>query len=37
MLFVNRLNLQQLFIENQLLVVYGPILIDFYLTPTNLV
>ena len=37
MLFVNRVNLQQMYILNQLLMVYKPILIAFNLTPTKLV
>ena len=38
MLLVNKVNLQYMFIENQLLlVVYRPILIAFYLIATKLV
>lgn len=37
MLFVNRESLQEMFIENQLLVVYTPILKAFYQTRTKLV
>ena len=36
-LFVNRVNLQQMPIENQLLIAYTPISIAFYLTTTKLV
>ena len=35
MLFVNRVKLQQMSIENQLLVVHAPILIPFNVTPTK--
>ena len=37
MLFVNRESLQEMFIENQLLVVYTPFLKAFYQTCTKLV
>ena len=37
LLFVNRINLQQVSIKNRLSVVYTPILIAFYMIPTKLV
>ena len=37
MIFLNRVNLQQMSIKNQVLVVYVAIFIAFYLTPKKLV